>query len=333
MSRRTPLFAMVASLMLMMSMGPISSAQIGILPSVEITCDDPGPVEVWPGATRTTIVYCTLENPSIHSESVEIGTESEESDFEFAAPQTVTIGAGQEMDIQIIIRVPELFAAGTYSANVTAKVTEANGIDVTAITSTEEDSVSFEVMKYGSCEVMVGQGGGAIEAGDPVVFAASFICEANAEFSIGYSLVMIDEVAMSSIWPSGFEDQSAPCQFQVLATGGGGNCQFQIATPSNLANSWSGCVILIDDDGDGDGFGSSPPSSCNTNYPSLGVDIEPQGLSLVSIGLDSNSSVSELLMDNKELVGGGVGGLVLLLSLILILRRRSRSYDEEWEED
>ena len=69
--------------MLMMSMGPISSSQIGILPSVEITCDDPGPVEVWPGATRTTIVYCTLENPSIHSESVEIGTESEESDFEF----------------------------------------------------------------------------------------------------------------------------------------------------------------------------------------------------------------------------------------------------------
>jgi hypothetical protein len=65
----------------------------------------------------------------------------------------------------------------------------------------------------------------------------------------------------------------------------------------------------------------------------LGIDIEPQGLSLVSIGLDSNSSVSELLMDNKELVGGGVGGLVLLLSLILVLRRRSRSYDEEWEED
>ena len=288
---------------------------------------------MWPGATRTTIVYCTLENPSIHSESVEIGTESEESDFQFAAPQTVTIGAGQEMDIQIIIRVPELYAAGTYSANVTAKVTEANGIDVSAITSTEEDSVSFEVMKYGSCEVMVGQGGGAIEAGDPVVFAASFVCEANAEFSISYSLVMIDEVAMSSIWPSGSRTHECALSVPSPSDEGRGNCQFQIATPSNLANSWSGCVVLIDDDGDGDGSGSSPPSSCNTNYPSLGIDIEPQGLSLVSIGLDSNSSVSELLMDNKELVGGGVGGLVLLLSLILVLRRRSRSYDEEWEED
>ncbi len=90
----------------------------------------------------------------------------------------------------------------------------------------------------------MGQGGGAIEAGDPVVFAASFVCEANSEFSIGYSLVMIEGESMSSMWPSGFEDQSAPCEFQVQATGGGGNCQFQIATPSNLANSWNGCVVL-----------------------------------------------------------------------------------------
>ena len=116
-------------------------------------------------------------------------------------------------------------------------------------------------------------------------------------------------------------------------TGGGGTGSVpEIATPSNLANSWSGCVVLIDDDGDGDGFGSSPPSSCNTNYPSLGVNIEPQGLSL---GLDwfrLKQLCERTPMDNKELVGGGVGGLVLLLSLILVLRRRSRSYDEEWEE-
>ena len=92
-------------------------------------------------------------------------------------------------------------------------------------------------------------------------------------------------------------------------------------------------MVLVDDDGDGDSSGSSPPTSCSTDYPSLGVDIEPQGLSLGSIGLDTNSSVSEILMDNKELFGGGVGGLVLLFCLILILRRRSRSYDEEWEED
>jgi hypothetical protein len=268
----------------------------------------------------------------MYSESVEIGTESEEEAFLFAAPQTVTIGAGQELDIQVIIRVPELYPAGTYGANVTAKVTQANGVEVGAFTSTEEDSVSFEVMKYGSCEVMMGQGGGSIEAGDPVVFATSFACEANSAFTIRYSLVMIEEGAMSSAWPSGFEDQSAPCEFQVQGQGDGANCQFQISTPSNLANAWNGCVVLIDNDGDGDGMGSVAPSSCSSDYPSLSVNVDPQGLSLGAIGLDGNSSLTDLAMENKEIVGGALGGLILLVSLVVVLRRRSRDYDE-WEED
>ena len=332
MSQRAKLSALMVTLVVLMFLGPVSSAQIGILPSVVITCDDPGPVEVWPGATRTTTVYCTLENPSIHSESVEIGAESEDEGFLFVAPQSVTIGAGQEIDIQVVIRVPELYPAGTYSANITAKVTQANGIEVGAITSTEEDSVGFEVMRYGSCEVMIGQGGGSIEAGDPVIFAASFTCESNSDFSIGYSLVMIEEDAGSSAWPSGFEDQSAPCEFQIQAPGGGANCQFQISTPSNLANAWDGCIIIVDNDGDGDGIGSVAPLSCSSDYPSIGVNVNPQGLSLGAIGFDGNSSLTDLAMENKEIVGGALGGLILLVSMMVVLSRRSRGYDE-WDED
>ena len=188
------------------------------------------------------------------------------------------------------------------------------------------------MIKYGSCEVIMGQGGGSIGAGDPVVFATSFACEANSVFTIRYSLVMIEEGAMSSAWPSGFEDQSAPCEFQVQGRGDGANCQFQISTPSNLANAWNGCVVLIDNDGDGDGMGSIAPSSCSSDYPSIGVNVDPQGLSLGAIGLDGNSSITDLAMENKEIVGGTLGGLILLVSLIVAMRRRSRGY-EEWDED
>lgn len=330
--RSAVLSTMMASLIVLMAFGPLSSAQTEVFPSIVITCDDPDPIGVWPGSTKTTIVDCTLENPSIHSESVEIGTGSEEGDFEFAAPGTVTIGAGQEMDIQVVVRAADLHLAGVYEANITAKVTQANGIDVGAFTSEEEAGVSVEVMSFGSCEVMIGQGGGSIDAGDPVVFAASFVCQSNSDFSIGYSLILIEEGSMSSAWPSGFEDQSAPCEFQVEAGGGGSNCQFQVSTPSNLANTWNGCVILLDNDGDGDGIGSAAPSSCTSDVPSLGVNIDPQGLSLGSIGLDGNSSVTDLVMDNKEIVGGAVGGMVLLVSLLVALRRRSRD-DYDWDED
>ena len=94
---------MMASLIVLMAFGPLSSAQTEVFPSIVITCDDPDPIGVWPGSTKTTIVDCTLENPSIHSEAVEIGTGSEEGDFEFAAPGTVIIGAGQEIDIQVVV--------------------------------------------------------------------------------------------------------------------------------------------------------------------------------------------------------------------------------------
>ncbi|MAU85081.1 MAG: hypothetical protein CMA21_00535 [Euryarchaeota archaeon] len=331
-SWRLPLSAMMASMIVLMAFGPVSSAQIGVLPSIEITCDDPDPIEVWPGATRSTIVNCTLENPSIHSESVEIGTGSDEGNFEFVAPESVTIGSGQEVDIQVLVRATELHPEGVFNANITAKVTQANGIDVGAFTSEEEAVVSVEVMSFGSCEVMMGQGGGSIDAGDPVVFAASFVCQSNTDFSIGYSLIMIEEGSISSAWPSGFEDQSALCEFQVQAGGGGGNCQFQVSTPSNLASAWNGCVVLIDNDGDGDGSGSVAPSSCSSDTPSLGVNVDPQGLSLGAIGLDGNSSLTDLAMENKEVVGGALGGLILLVSLVIVLRRRSREYDE-WEED
>ncbi len=332
MSWRPPLSALMASMIILMAIGPVSSAQIGVLPSIEITCDDPDPIEVLPGAVRSTIVYCTLENPSIHSESVEIGTGSEEGDFEFAAPASVTIGSGEEADIQVVVRATELHHEGSFDVNITAKVTQANGIDVGAFTSEEEAVVNVEVMSFGVCEVMMGQGGGSIDAGDPVVFAASFVCQSNTDFSIGYSLIMIEEGSMSSAWPSGFEDQSAPCEFQVQAGGGGGNCQFQVSTPSNLASAWNGCIVLIDNDGDGDGVGSVAPSSCSSDTPSLSVNVDPQGLSLGAIGLDGNSSLTDLAMENKEIVGGILGGLILLVSLVVVLRRRSGG-DADWDED
>ena len=139
-SRGPALSAMMASMIVLLAFGPVSSAQIGVLPSVEITCVDPNPIEVLPGATRSTIVDCTLENPSIHSESVEIGTGSAEGDFEFAAPASVTIGSGQEVDIQVLVRATELHQEGEFDANITAKVTQANGIDVGAFTS---EAVSY----------------------------------------------------------------------------------------------------------------------------------------------------------------------------------------------
>ena len=63
-------------------------------------------------------------------------------------------------------------------------------------------------------------------------------------------------------------------------------------------------------------MGSVAPSSCSSDTPSLGVNVDPQGLSLGAIGLDGNSSLTDIAMENKEVVGGALGGLILLVSFI-----------------
>ena len=63
------------------------------------------------------------------------------------------------------------------------------------------------------------------------------------------------------------------------------------------------------------------------------VVVEPTGLSLQTLGLGENTTVADLIVDNKEIVGGGIGALILLVSLIVIVKRRPGPYDDDWEED
>ena len=52
---------------------PVSSAQAGIFPEVNLTCEEPTEeMEVYPGATRTVLVNCKLENPTSYNEQVDI---------------------------------------------------------------------------------------------------------------------------------------------------------------------------------------------------------------------------------------------------------------------
>ena len=39
--------------------GGVAAVQAQTSPDVSLTCDQPQPIDVYPGATRTTIIYCT----------------------------------------------------------------------------------------------------------------------------------------------------------------------------------------------------------------------------------------------------------------------------------
>ena len=48
----------------------------GPVPDITLSCQQPQPIDVYPGATRVTIIDCTLENPTIHQEKVNVQIQS-----------------------------------------------------------------------------------------------------------------------------------------------------------------------------------------------------------------------------------------------------------------
>ncbi len=122
-------------------------------------------------------------------------------------------------------------------------------------------------------------------------------------------------------WPSGFDDQSPDCEVNVEGGGASKNCQFQIMTPSNLGSVWEGCVFVIETT-------QTTPSVCPDGN-SLQIEVEPKGVGLDTLGLGGNESLSEVLQENKEVVAGAAGALLLAFVAVALLRRSRRGgYDD-----
>ncbi len=312
----------MALIILIGSMGvftPVASAQ-NFYPEINITCEDPGLMEVYPGSTRTTIIDCVLENPTIHSEKVEVTVEG--GTFSTAAPASAIVGAGSEVSFQVAVRGDEGHAAGLYLVNISAQVVEANGIQVSLITSPEYSEVTVGVAAYVSCDWTMGQGGGTVEAGDVIVFSSSIICTSNYNLDGNFGLWMVSDSGDNS-WPSGFVDQSAPCNLQIQTGDSSTNCQFQILTPSNLGETWGGYIsIWCEREWGGETFPDiGPGHACNGER--IDVKVEPKSIGIGTFDLSGNDSVfGEYDEEAPIIVGVAVILLVLTIAIVMIRRRR-----------
>ena len=109
-------------------------AQTNPTPDITLTCDNPQAIEVYPGATRTSIVYCVLQNPTIHSEKVNIQIQS--GSLISAGPASMTVGSGADVSFQVILRADLRMPEGQHQISITAEVVQANGITVVGTPTT-----------------------------------------------------------------------------------------------------------------------------------------------------------------------------------------------------
>ena len=296
-------------------MSPVSAQ---ILPEVILECDDDVEIDPSPQSTRTGLVNCVAENPSMFSETIDIALQS--GQLASAAPDTITLAAGSSTDFQVSLRSDEAESPGEILVNITATVTQVNGVPYPAGASDEEE-ITVTIIEYSSCEAEIGQGGGNFDSGDEISISASINCESNEDGKITYQIHLIEKDMGSSSWPSGFQNIDGDCDVDIDVGDSGENCNFRIGTPSDLEKDWEGCIVIIEK-------GDVKPNLCpNTNKVDLNIKKKAVGL---GIEFGGNESVLEQLGITEEqvpVIAGSIGILILIIGGFVYYRRKGREYE------
>ncbi|MCP2503439.1 MAG: hypothetical protein NLN66_05200 [Candidatus Thalassarchaeaceae archaeon] len=300
--------------------GIVSPVSAQILPEVILECDDDVEIDPSPGSTRTGLVNCVAENPSMFSETIDIALQSEQ--LASAAPGTITLAAGSSTDFQVSLRSDEAEPPGEILVNITATITQVNGVPYPAGDSDEEE-ITVTIIEYSSCETEIGQGGGNFDSGDEISISASIKCESNEDGKITYQIHLIEKNMGSSSWPSGFQNIDGDCDVDIDAGDSGENCNFRIGTPSDLEKDWEGCIVIIEK-------GDVKPNLCpNTNKVDLKIKKKAVGL---GIEFGGNESILEQLGITEEqvpVIAGSIGILILIIGGFVYYRRKGQEYEYE----
>ena len=296
-------------------MSPVSAQ---ILPEVILECDDDVEIDPSPQSTRTGLVNCVAENPSMFSETIDIALQS--GQLASAAPGTITLEAGTSTDFQVSLTSDEAESPGEILVNITATVTQVNGVPYPAGSSDEEE-ITVTIIEYSSCEAEIGQGGGNFDSGDEISISASINCESNEDGKITYQIHLIQKNMGSSSWPSGFQNIDGDCEVDIDAGDSGDNCNFRIGTPSDLEKDWEGCIVIVEK-------GDVKPNLCpSSNKVDLKIKKKAVGL---GIEFGGNESVLEQLGITEEqvpVIAGSIGILILIIGGFVYYRRKGREYE------
>ena len=130
----------------------VAAVQAQTSPDVSLTCDQPQPIDVYPGATRTTIIYCTLTNPTTFSEKVEHTYQS--GGIAGAGPGSATVPPG-DTSFQVAARADLRMPEGQQVVTITDTVTQWNGAPVSGASTPTEAKVltvfkQFSRLRVGS---------------------------------------------------------------------------------------------------------------------------------------------------------------------------------------
>jgi len=284
-----------------------------VVPAVELNCSAPYPsggidIEVLPGSALTGYADCTVSNPTINQEKIQIQASAD--GLVTAAPGSITLGANSESDFQVTVRADSRMSMQSRQLVVTATVTEANGVpppniaesQVTLIVNIlqfaefslelEEAFVMVETGKDSSLELKIYNTGNWVDR-----FLISMETESleNVDLALSASVVEIERgVPMELRAPTDGSDW--PINSDGLHTM---EIEFDITVKSDFSCRTSGCM-------------SETVTQKIIFFQNQTVEEEPE------------DSVLSSSTDDQLLIYGGSGAGVILLLMLLVMLRKGR---------
>ena len=293
-----------------------NSAAQSVVPAVELTCSAPYPsgaidIGVGPGATLTGYADCTVSNPTINQEKIQIQASGD--GLAIAAPGSITLGANSESDFQVAVRADSRMSMQSRQLVVTATVTEANGFpppnlaesQVTLIINIlqfaefnlelEEAFVMVETGKDSSLELKIYNTGNWVDR-----FLISMETESleNIDLALSTSVVEIERgvpnrVRIELRAPTDGSDWPITNGYHTM------EIEFDITVKSDFSCRTSGCM-------------SETVTQKIIFFQNQTVEEEPE------------DSVLSSSTDDQLLIYGGSGAGVILLLMLFVMLRKGR---------